>query len=67
MKTPIASELIKKLVSGDITREEFDQFLNGLDNKSTAEEYEKGLQQLFNKLTEESQAEVTAEKIKKIN
>ncbi|HSF52238.1 MAG TPA: hypothetical protein VLA71_00720 [Algoriphagus sp.] len=47
MENPNASELIKKLAMGEISRREFDLFLEALDDKNQAENLNKGFWVLF--------------------
>ncbi|OOG77122.1 hypothetical protein [Algoriphagus sp. A40] len=47
MEKPTASELVKKLAKGEISRREFDLFLEALDDKSQAENLDKGFWGLF--------------------
>lgn len=47
MEVPTGSELIKKLARGEISRKEFDLFLEMLDDKSKAETLEEGFWILF--------------------
>lgn len=47
MENPNASELIKKLAKGEISRREFDLFLEALDDKSQTDNLNKGFWVLF--------------------
>ncbi len=47
MENQTASELIKKLVEGKISREEFELFLAKLDDKQEAKNLDEGFWQLF--------------------
>lgn len=47
MENPTASELIKKLAEGKISREEFELFLAKLDDKGEAKSLDEGFWQLF--------------------
>lgn len=47
MENPNASELVKKLARGEISRREFDQFLEALEDKNQAENLDKGFWVLF--------------------
>ncbi|WP_343854414.1 hypothetical protein [Algoriphagus jejuensis] len=47
MENPNASELIKKLATGEISRKEFDLFLAMLDDRKHTENLEEGFWTLF--------------------
>lgn len=47
MENPNASELVKKLAKGEISRREFDLFLEALDDKSQAGNLDQGFWVLF--------------------
>lgn len=50
MENPTASELIKKLAEGKISRKEFDLFLSMLDDKKQTENLDEGFWTLFAQL-----------------
>jgi hypothetical protein len=53
MTRPDASVLIKKLESGEISRMEFDLFLEGLEDPEQIESYEAVFRQVFDRFFEE--------------
>jgi hypothetical protein len=52
MENPTASELIKKLAEGKISRKEFDLFLSMLDDKKQTENLDEGFWTLFAQLVD---------------
>ena len=68
MEKPTASELVKKLAKGEISRKEFDLFLEVLDDKSQAENLDQGFWVLFSQFLNDSKSdERKDEKIKNSN
>jgi hypothetical protein len=57
MENPTASDLVKKLARGEISRREFDLFLEALEDKSQEKSLEKGMEELFDKFLKESKSE----------
>lgn len=55
MKRPDASVLIKKLESGEISREEFGLFLEGLEDAGLAKAYDQGFRELFDRFIEKGE------------
>ncbi|MDO8966060.1 MAG: hypothetical protein Q8S14_11400 [Algoriphagus sp.] len=53
MTKPDASVLIKKLESGEISREEFDLFLEGLEDPKQIESYEEAFRRVFDRFFED--------------
>ncbi|WP_026970135.1 hypothetical protein [Algoriphagus terrigena] len=56
MENPNASELVKKLAKGQISRTEFDLFLKMLDDKKQAESLDEGFWKLFAQFLESRRA-----------
>jgi hypothetical protein len=54
MEDPNASELIKKLATGEISRKEFDLFLAMLDDKQQSGNLEDGFWKLFAQYMDEN-------------
>jgi hypothetical protein len=54
MTRPDASVLIKKLEAGEISREEFDLFLEGLEDPKQIEFYEAAFRKVFDRFFEDS-------------
>ncbi|MBN7813679.1 hypothetical protein J0A68_22170 [Algoriphagus sp. H41] len=52
MENPTASELIKKLAEGKISRKEFDLFLSMLDDRKQTENLDEGFWTLFAQLVD---------------
>lgn len=61
MTRPDASVLIKKLQSGEISRVEFDLFLEGLDDPQQIESFEVAFRKVFDRFFEDSPASESKE------
>jgi hypothetical protein len=61
MTKPDASVLIKKLESGEISREEFDLFLEGLEDPGQIESYEVAFRQFFDQFFENGPSSTSKE------
>jgi hypothetical protein len=57
MEDPNASELIKKLAAGKISRKEFDLFLAKLDDKRESGNLEEGFWKLFAQYMDENNSD----------
>lgn len=57
MEKPNAYELVRKLARGEISRREFDLFLESLNDKSQAENLDRGLWVLFAQFLNDGKSE----------